>query len=287
MAIDIFDVSAKGLRKEVARHMFDGKARADVPPMGEPDGRHWIIDQGMGCLDPYRVEHHAKALNVVRLTRCRKCRVCRDHHRRYWSARALAEYAASESTWLGTLTLSPANHSLLDARVEKTWYARGVDIREMTPQELFSARVRELGSDVTKWLKRLRHHMPGGAGLRYMLVAEAHNGKRTSPEMRGRPHLHILLNEQKAGTLIPVTEYYPSGNRIFTSDDAWIRKHWDVGFTKFELMTHWRGVWYVTKYMHKERFTRVRASLRYGEGFPHLLAPEGHRVPLLGAPVPV
>lgn len=267
MAKDIFDVSSTGLRREVARAVMDGYGRQDPPPMREPSGRHFIIDQAMGCADPFSIVHGAKALTVTRLLRCRKCAVCLEHHRRYWRARSIAEFSKSATSWFGTLTMRPEIHFMLDASIESYCASRGVDIREMTPDELFRARVSEYGREVTKWLKRLRHHRKG-ARLRYMLLAEKHDSPQTSEEMRGRPHIHILLHEQKVGELISITDYYPKGKRVYVTDDCLIKQQWTLGFSKFELMTNWKAVSYITKYMHKSRVSRVRASLRYGQDDP-------------------
>lgn len=206
------------------------------------------------CLSPIAVEAHGApdrvmvGLEVEKSTkifadytvRCRKCETCLKHRARLWAARARDELAVSGRSWFGTLTISPEHRTrylylamrVIRRRRAEAWNA-------LSEAEQFAAVVNVAGTDVTKWLKRIRKN--SGAALRYLLVSEAHED--------GFPHFHVLVHEAEGR----VTKRQLEG--------AWL-----VGYS------HWRLVEpgdsgparYVTKYLTKSALTRVRASQRYG-----------------------
>ena len=112
----------------------------------------------------------------------------------------------------------------------------------------FEMRVRVLGSEVTLYFKRLRK---AGYQFRYLLVSEMHDSADTSPDMRYRPHVHMLIHE--------VTGADSLTKRV-------IQAGWPHGFTHMKLVAD-RGIepaWYISKYITKANDARIRASLEYG-----------------------
>lgn len=170
--------------------------------------------------------------------------------------------------------MSPEQHYVLDARIASGANGRPRrDMRDLAAQEVFSLRTQAFGDELQKWLKRIREGRQGEKPqLRYMLIAEMHDGKKTSEEMLGRPHFHIVLHTNNLETLVRGTPGEPSSEwlvsrsgRILVRDDAWLRKQWSYGYTNFELAKDDRAIWYVCKYISKAMACRVRASHRYGK----------------------
>lgn len=252
------------------------------------------LNLAMGCSQPYEFELHArysaehgkevKPMTIRGASRCRKCEPCQKSRARFWTGRAMSEYGLWPTSLMGTFTLSPDEHYLLDARImagtkdEKTgrWLRHPKNLATLSPEEIFQARATEFGVELTKWLKRIRkgdqdHPTPQ---VRYLLVAEAHDSVQTSPEIRGRPHFHILLHEQRAGSLVLPDEWerrrYRSRGRwkdgLFVKDDGFLRKNWEFGFTKFQLAESSGSASYLCKYLTKTLLVRVRASQGYGTG---------------------
>lgn len=181
-----------------------------------------------------------------------------------WMARAVSEYRASARTWLGTLTLTPEDHARMDYEISAS---RQINLEQLSQDELFRERARVIGQDVTLWLKRIRKELK--ADVRYLLVAEAHEGEPGS-KVYGRPHYHILLHEKQPGALTPnrtdvrcVTSEDGSVVR-YMSDTAFVRKEWKRGFSRFVECETERSAVYLCKYVSKAMMARVRASLRYG-----------------------
>lgn len=183
----------------------------------------------------------------------------------HWAHRAETEFEAAQATWLGTLTLSPFHHAVIDARVARRAQQRGSAwLTDWTKQEVFRARAGEIGKEVSKYLKRIRK--AGRGPFRYMLVAEAHDSARTSEEMRGRPHYHLLLHEGHLGALVRPEEYHLTSNGVIRVDDkSPLRTQWEFGFTQIEQCRDSQSASYLCKYLSKAMLWRVRASLRYGE----------------------
>lgn len=207
-----------------------------------------------------------------------------------WQIRAEAEYAACPRTLFGTITMSPEQHYLMDAEIMAGRMEKGRIIRypqrleQLSHEELFSWRVRVFGEKLQKYLKRLRAKANEPECIRYLLVAEAHNSARTTDEMRGRPHFHMLAHEQTVGSLVYgdplaalqhgedgsyIRKKYQSGNRwyegIFVKDNANLREQWEFGHTKFQFAMNKKAASYLCKYLSKSDDAKVRASLKYGE----------------------
>lgn len=186
-------------------------------------------------------------IEVTMLTKCRKCAECRRKRAALWRFRAIAEIKRAERTWFGTLTASPDEHVRMELRAR----ARLANNANATEKALFSALAQEMGIEATKWLKRVRER--ASVPFRYLLVAEVHNSVNTSEEMRGRPHLHILIHDY-AGQ--PLRKHH-------------LKDAWKIGHCKFTLLSgdqsDFRGAMYLTKYITKTAELRIRASLNYGE----------------------
>ena len=224
--------------------------------------------------------------------RCRKCEACKKARSQMWQIRAMQEFSQWPVTLFGTITMSMEEHYRLDAMVIQG--TRGKDGRyirhpanpaAMSTDELFAARVGVFGDEAQKFLKRLRKgdkfHRPA---IRYLLVAEAHDGPNTSQAMRGRPHMHIMLHEQEPGSLVLgnprdcfihgqsgeyiLSSYKTSSGEyrkgVFVHDDSFLRTQWQLGYTKFQFAENARAAGYLCKYLNKASDARVRASLGYG-----------------------
>ena len=174
-------------------------------------------------------------------TRCRRCKACLATRASAWRLRAKYELSLASRTWFGTLTLTAHHQFIMGARASKRLRDGGTDWNKLTESEQFRERHREIGVELTKWLKRIRKE--SGASLRYILVAEAHKS--------GLPHYHVLVHE--VFNSLPVSE-------------RTLRKQWLLGFSKFNLVREGQpAAHYVCKYLSKAALARVRASVAYGK----------------------
>lgn len=260
------------------------------------------LNLDMDCEDPVPFElfarsrkiKHRVVYTVYGLLRCRKCFSCSRRKSLFWTGRAITEYHRAARTWFGTLTLSPDEHYLIDARAQARLGARGVSWQQLSAKEQFAERAKEIGVDMTTYIKRLRKGDVGDIDkgypphikpqIRYLLIAEMHDSEHTSDELRGRPHYHMLIHEQVAGALVVGNahsvliaglqdgemerRYYKTRNGwkpgVFATDQAFIRREWKLGFTKFQLAESVHSAVYVCKYLTKALHVRVRPSQRYG-----------------------
>lgn len=241
------------------------------------------------CQNPYLYEIHARysaahhrrvrPMMIRGTARCRKCEACLDYRAWQWTSRAKSEMATSGMTLFGTFTMSPEQHYLLDAQIVRgtrlpdgRWRRPPCDIRALSADEVFTKRVQAFGDRLTEYLWRIRKGRDGvRPAVRYLLVAERHDGDATSDVMRGRPHYHVMLHTDTSGTLVrgdPLANdgewFVNKRGEIFVADTAWLRRQWQFGFTKFQLATSGKAAWYVCKYISKSLTCRVRASQRYG-----------------------
>lgn len=208
-----------------------------------------------------------------------------------WRDRAIAEYKQWPMTIFGTMTFRPEIHYLADARLTARLGAGGTDFFALTEAEKFGERSRELGSLVTNWLKVVRHGFPrtrlvkDRPQFRYLIVCEAHDGARTSDEMRGRPHFHCLIHVQaNEGRLFKgsplqamlngadgewIRKSYQTRNGwkygVYLIDQASVRTAWQHGLNKFQWCENEQTASYLTKYLSKTLDARVRASQGYGD----------------------
>ena len=233
-------------------------------------------------------------ITVIGEARCRKCDNCLKARSHMWRMKAVTEYAFWPVTAFGTFTMSPQHHYEFDARIEagkksadgSSWDRYPVRINQLSSEELFRKRVTVFGEELQLYMKRLRK---GDAvrkrpKVRYLLVAEAHDGEFTAVEMRGRVHFHILVHEVEAGSLFLgdpkealiagssgdwVRKRYQSGgvwrDGVFLTDDSFVRKNWHYGWTKFQFAENEKAASYLCKYLNKTATCRIRASQFYGD----------------------
>lgn len=285
--------------EEVARNGFLGGYAAHVPYMDDPEGlkpRRWVrLELAMDCEEPYQFvlaarysARHGKRLKPMIIevnTRCRKCFSCKRRRGTMWAARAIDEWSMWPITMMGTFTLSVDNHLELDNRARKRLWSGRTDFDRLTESERFGERAKEFGIELTAYIKRLRkgdlvHVRPQ---FRYLLIAERHESEKTSGELLGRPHYHILFHEKEAGALVKGNPAKAVADGIdgewekrmvkskrgwvpaaFASDEAFIRKNWTLGFTKFQWAETAASAYYVCKYLSKSMDVRVRPSNGYG-----------------------
>lgn len=177
---------------------------------------------------------------VVGLTmRCRKCQKCRRMRQMLWSDRAKNETANSFRTWFGTITIAPEHQYRFLCLARERQAKQGIDYDQLDYGEQFRLRVREIGAEVTKYLKRVRKEAQ--APMRYLWVCEVHKS--------GEPHFHVLVHEQAAGC---------------NYKWATLSQQWGLGFTKWNLVKSLSQATYLTKYLSKSTAARVRASVGYG-----------------------
>lgn len=225
----------------------DVSGRCERPTIRTYEGRpagnggNTTIIVGPGTAAPYWVDF---------VVRCRRCAACLAQNAREWQVRAVRETLAAPRTWFGTLTLSPENHYLMKARAARHLGSRGWEAFErLSPEQQFKARHDQIYKDLTKYIKRVRKN--SGAMLRYILVAEAHTGKRGQGENYGLPHYHMLVHEY-------------SGMVSYRD----LSDNYSLGFSKWKLVPaddNRKAAWYVCKYLRKDGLARVRASVRYGQ----------------------
>lgn len=189
-----------------------------------------------------RVKPRPIGMKVSVHVRCRECRNCLEMRARMWSWRAVSEWEASERTWFGTLTLRPAAHDRYRLLAQRAGDVRANDFDLLTMDEQLLARHRQIGSELTLFLKRVRKNS-GAQKLRYLLVMEAHKS--------GLPHYHLLVHQAPGDASI--------------SYDS-LRNAWNAGFSKWNLVHGKRAAIYCCKYLAKSSLARVRASLNYGTG---------------------
>ena len=242
-----------------------------------------VLTNKHNCERPYVYELHGRysathgkkvlPLMIRGTARCRKCEACMNYRAWQWRERGQAEFRSHLVTLFGTFTMSPEQHYLLDARIASGACGRhSRDLRDLSAQELFAARVQAFGDELTKYVKVIREGRGGQRPhLRYLLVAETHDSDKTSEVMRGRPHYHVMLHTDTLEKLVngqvgdPFSEWLVAKDgRILVRDNAWLRKQWTFGYTSFELARDSRAVWYVCKYISKAMAARVRASQEYG-----------------------
>lgn len=212
-------------------------------------------------------------------TRCRRCGPCLEARKLLWRGRARAEVALAARTWFGTLTVKPEFQSIAGLRADLRLGRQGVIWDELSHEEQFAERVREISPEITKWLKRVRKQASVAlrqsrrkddgckatigqrctchplrsftVTLKYLVVVEEHTGGGV---LHGLPHFHLLIHE--------VENDRPVRHEV-------LKSKWSFGVTDFVLVPSpddggIKFANYVTKYLTKSFLCRARASLKYG-----------------------
>lgn len=176
--------------------------------------------------------------------KCRRCDHCRAKRAAHWRIRALSETRDAVRTWFGTITFRPEAHGHMLTRARVRLDRQGIDLESLDYGSRFKEHERECGSELTKYLKRVRD-VAGYGTFRHLLVVESVDNHQS-----GWPHYHALLHEVKPGS--------PLKHKLLSEE-------WRLGFTNFKLVEDERQATYLCKYLSKNACARVRASLRYGK----------------------
>jgi len=211
-----------------ARWAVDGARRCEAPILIEWSGRDYR-DRPVGI----------RSLLVDQWVNCRRCASCLARRAAAWRIRSLIEVRRAIRTWFVTLTLAPQEHYLAECRARRRLADRAVRYDDLSDQARFTERHREIGTEITKYLKRLRKQ--GRCRFRYIIVAERHKS--------GLPHYHLLVHELE-------------GERPLRH--VLMKQQWRLGFGAWKLIKSLDVARYVTKYLSKSVEARVRASQRYG-----------------------
>lgn len=142
-------------------------------------------------------------------------------------AKAAHEQAFAKKTWFITFTFRPAERARIMAS------ASSMDRAKAPGKRLVGAS----GAAVTKYFKRLRK---AGFEIRYVCIPELHRD--------GFPHWHGLIHDLR-------------GDLTWAAASS----QWRDGYSVVKLVKDATAIRYVTKYLSKANFGRVRASLGYGE----------------------
>lgn len=171
------------------------------------------------------VWYEAAQLSVK--VRCRQCAGCLRLRRYQWMCRAAAEQMEADATWFFTFTYAPT----VRARVMR---AASNAADPSAPQAV--RLVRAAGVYVSAYMRHLRKV---GGPVRYLAVPEPHRD--------GFPHWHGLV-------------HCSSEDLSFET----LTRGWSHGWSVFKQVRDVGAIRYVTKYLAKERYGRIRASLNYG-----------------------
>lgn len=220
----------------------------------------WSWDISGGCLTPHTVElvgtepawrAKARGRRPPRIfldldVPCRRCEPCRKRRAMTWAAKAHTEIEQSYRTWFVTLTMNDRERYLSRARAQKACAEDALDFEALSSCDQFRAWVKGAYPNVQRYIKRLRKE---AGPLRYLCVAEAHNGGGPAQDS---PHFHLLIHEPTP---------------LENLKEKMLRTHWrghGHGFAEAKLADA-ASAWYCCKYLTKETNDRVRASFKYGE----------------------
>lgn len=227
---------------------WDASGRCQSPVYREIKGRaYYGMPSGRSGKESFQAEARENQNPTAYLDMwvpCRRCAVCLRRRANHWKLRAMTELKQTDDrggrTWFCTLTLDEGKQFQVELAVRAR--VGSSEFEAMSPEHRFGELAREAGKLVTLWLKRVREKT--GAGLRYLLVCEAHKS--------GKPHYHLLVHE--ADREKPV--------RWRDLSDTWVQN----GFFHGKIVNRDTPVSYVTKYLSKDARSRVRASVGYGQG---------------------
>lgn len=190
------------------------------------------------CLKPFVRRFKNTEKGFVQLIKlecpCRQCSNCLRLRQYLWRRRARVELQRHAKAWFVTLTYKPLERLRILYEAQSDANKGCSPDKKHLYDDLWRFLVASSGRDVAKFLKRVRKSQEK---IRILFVAEKHKD--------GFPHWHGLI----------------FGENI-TKDQ--IERYWDNGFTKVKLVRDVNAIDYVTKYISKERDSRIRASLHFG-----------------------
>lgn len=195
------------------------------------------------CTSSFKVDWEVLQTRIK--VRCRRCKNCLHARQFQWMVRAAREQMAAKRSWLVTLTFGPkSRHEILNA-------ANAMSESKDQQDRL----VQSAGWFVTNYIKRLR---ADGFRFRYVFIAEPHRD--------GFPHFHGIVHDQLGNTsMLPITKKdKKTGERRLAVVCPDLEKQFKNGFVDTELIRDLGAIRYVTKYIAKGRFGRIRASALYG-----------------------
>lgn len=236
---DVRDLAKKGFEAgatldRLSTVTWNAHGSCERPVLVSKAARPYAGKDGLFHWEPGK----ATRLDIDVWVRCRKCTKCLRARARKWQMKAEGELRRAVRTWFCTLTLSPQEHYLAEARAVRAvgtsrFYAA-------SEAQRYAWLVRACSRELTNWLKRVRKQ--SSAPIRYLLVAEKHKS--------GLPHFHALIHEGSVDK--PVRWKHLSSA-------------WRLGHSRFNLVKPGTAsAHYVTKYLSKSAEARVRASVRYG-----------------------
>lgn len=195
------------------------------------------------CTSSFKVDWEVLQTRIS--VRCRRCKNCLLARQFQWQLRAAREQMSAKRTWFVTLTFGPRTRG-------KILNAANARSKSQTQQARLAAAG---GWYVATYMKRLR---AAGFGVRYLWVPEPHGD--------GFPHFHGLVHDQLGNTsMLPVHKRDKrTGERRLVAVCPELEDDWKVGFVDTELVRDLGAIRYVTKYIAKGRYGRIRASARYG-----------------------
>ena len=195
------------------------------------------------CTSSFKVDWEVLQTRIS--VRCRRCKNCLKARQFQWMLRAAREQMRARRTWLVTLTFGPKSRSEILSAANAMPESKNQQARL----------VEAAGWYVQTYLKRLR---ADGFRFRYVFIAE--------PHLDGFPHFHGLVHDQLGNTrmlqIMKRDKRTKERRSCVVCPD--LETQFKNGFVDTELVRDLGAIRYVTKYIAKGRFGRIRASASYG-----------------------
>lgn len=208
-------------------------------PVREVDPRRVVLPACGRCSAPLPVvcgSVDTHGVEVVVLTRCRKCEECKVSERSQWVARCVVEAAMSRQVWFFTLTVARDRPEQLDARLLPV----GRTLAEVATDLAVNRAYGRAACD--QFARALRRAVPW-PDCAYLVCPETHKS--------GHFHAHALVFARGGARNVPEL----------------VAKCWPHGFTTPRRLRHRGGVAYVSKYCVKAvGLARIRSSVAFGTG---------------------
>lgn len=195
------------------------------------------------CTSSFKVDWEVLQTRIS--VRCRRCKNCLLARQFQWQLRAAHEQMRARRTWFITLTFGPKSRSEILSAASA--------MPKSTDQQARLASA--AGWYVSTFLKLVRSR---GFVIRYLMIPEPHRD--------GFPHFHGLIHDQLGTTqgVQILKRDRRTGERRLCVVCPTLEKEFTYGWVDTELVRDLGAIRYVTKYIAKGRFGRIRASARYG-----------------------